>query len=638
MESTVWKPTKARVDSALKNNSLSLPRDPSTSLPLNQFERPLVYCSEQEVSSLPDVFTQPNCPFSVNGWSSKSKKQQDAIHEPHLETESVYDREMQSCDALLAEVESLRVEHQTAMGVLEKLHQNQKKLKELINTVSANCKSNYPQIQIEQKCDSFMPFSELSPPERYLQHEGAYVAEEDDHSCITTSSTTESTAEEDPSSSSNHSGSQHISFDESLDDSSVGDPEDAFACPGLEAIESMWDNFSIDSYAPSSTWVSQPLNLGKAEPKPWRPKITIPKPFSMTLRDENKEKKKSKTLLAAEREKLEKEALEQAELNKMFRANPVPATTYLPLYEMINAQRERRRQYVKNNSQKMLKAEERPFSFVEREMARLKAKEEELAERLEKEKEQWSREMFKATPIPQNILDPKIDERIKEQEEYRSIRIRMRALELLANSHLPRNMETKGREYTVGQLRKLRKEEFEKLAFLTAEHSFHPTVTGDIPDHKQAYDNFQRQLSQRKKDENTLTVTQPFNLRTNGRILERKSKVKSAQSGPSVQFTKLKPSASIPSVSASRLKPSTSRSIPLTRSTQLKHQGTLQRLARQHEEEELCERVKREKKDQQAELQKAVSHKSIANDVAFAMEQRREEKLLELRYEIVINH
>lgn len=278
-------------------------------------------------------------------------------------------------------------------------------------------------------------------------------------------------------------------------------------------IKTMWDDFSIDQY---------PLTSPAKRQSP--PRVTIPRPFSMTLRENCKVKKKSRSLEIAEREKLEGEAIEEMELHKQFKANPVPVTTFLPLYEMINACNERRREEVKENCQRLLKESERPFSFIRRErekekMQKYKKQQEEEQEHLTKKQRQ-----FRAKPVPKKLFNPTVKDEIEELEEYRKIRIRLRALEMLASSHLPNNMSSKNSQQSVGKLRKMKRDEMDKASFLTVHHSFHPSINETVPDHRESYENFKDELLRRKQHKKPSTKIEPFDLRTDKRMTIRRHK------------------------------------------------------------------------------------------------------------------
>ena len=132
----------------------------------------------------------------------------------------------------------------------------------------------------------------------------------------------------------------------------------------LDVVEDMWEGFSVYDY-PSE---SSPPRERREKTKEWTPQITIPKPFSMTVREAKKKAKnmtRSQKILQEDLKK--KQEKEEAELHKKFRAQPVPATTFLPLYDEITRENELRRYHVKELSKAILKSTEKPFKFVKRE-------------------------------------------------------------------------------------------------------------------------------------------------------------------------------------------------------------------------------------------------------------------------------
>ncbi|KAL7861598.1 hypothetical protein SRHO_G00130390 [Serrasalmus rhombeus] len=74
------------------------------------------------------------------------------------------------------------------------------------------------------------------------------------------------------------------------------------------------------------------------EPRKQGSKVTVPQPFQMTLREEERKLRRVKTRseVELENERLRKELDELKECGRKFRATPAPASTHLPLYEVIN--------------------------------------------------------------------------------------------------------------------------------------------------------------------------------------------------------------------------------------------------------------------------------------------------------------
>lgn len=412
---------------------------------------------------------------------------------------------------------------------------------------------------------------------------------------------------------------------------------DSIASPGMMAIESMWDDFSVEDYTPHSFRDDVEKERKEPRKKEWKPTITVPKPFSMTIRESNSPKRKSRSMLQAERERLEKEVMEEAELKKQFRATPLPASTFLPLYELINAKNEHRREEVKMMSKEVLKATEKPFNFVKRENEKKLMKDEELRRSQILEKIKQREAMFRANPVPKHLFDPDVEERLKEREDYREIRIKLRAQELLASSKLPGNMQMKSREYSIGALRKKRFEENQSRAFLTDEHKFHPSVSNSVPDYDRAFMEFQKQLAQRKKGKH-ITATEPFYLRTQLIPSRKEQVIEDIERDEALQVENRwpfkAPRAKVSSKSPKHRR-SKSSGVPypsqLTKTTKVRFSHTQDKMSSEMEKELVKERQQQERKEKQDALKKAVAQKALTHDPTPWLEERKQKKYQQFR-------
>ena len=414
------------------------------------------------------------------------------------------------------------------------------------------------------------------------------------------------------------------------DVASINSADDAFVPHGAEVIGNMWEGFSVDSYVPSKSSLSTRRDKCRLVPpkKRWSPSITIPKPFSMTIHEEQKGSRKHKAFVEAEIRRLEREALENVELLKQFRANPVPATTFLPLYDLITARNEERRSEVKKNSMKILKSQERPFTFMvrEEEKRKLKEKEQKHQEQEEAESLRQSRQ-FKARPVPNSVFDKTVDEKMKEMEEYRPIRVKLRAMELLASSHLPGNMQARGRGYTIGHLHQQRREELSKRAFLGGDRMFQPVINQSVPNYEKSYAQFENQLLERKKQSIT-TVAEPFSLRINQRIKERSE---NRQNGEENKPQTCELPAKVPVTPPVQ---SNKHPVPTTRLVELRHRLIQERLSNEAEKEELKGVLEEERRQRNKGLKEVVSVKSMENDLSGWLKAKQQENLQQLRYSV----
>ena len=296
-------------------------------------------------------------------------------------------------------------------------------------------------------------------------------------------------------------------------------------------VEDMWDNFSVEDYAPkerrpraasigSSTSSRKSLKGSDSEANEWRHRLTIPKPFKMTLREnEVKEKKKTKAMVDLEKRIEEKKKKEDLECQKKFKATPVPAHVYVPLYDEIMEKEEHRRRFIQEYSQEMLKSVEKPFKFMKREEEKKRHRRSNSTSSVPIKKEK----QFKARPVPNYLFDNKVSEKQKEEELYRQIRIKMRAEEMLNSASLPPNMAVRNTDYTQSKSKSTSKIDRAKRAGIRTESSFSPKVSESVPNFAAIHRKLQKEFSNKKLEKES-TICKPFKLSTSS-LTPRKQKV-----------------------------------------------------------------------------------------------------------------
>ncbi|XP_047207935.1 protein FAM161A-like [Girardinichthys multiradiatus] len=128
-----------------------------------------------------------------------------------------------------------------------------------------------------------------------------------------------------------------------------------------------------------------------------RTKVTIPKPFQMMLREEERKRHRVRTRSEVELENtlLRRELEELRECQKKFRASPAPAHIYLPLYEIVS--RGHRGRGSCNNTRER---SQEPFQFLERERRKREAR---IVAELANCGRREERQGFKATPMPSSV-------------------------------------------------------------------------------------------------------------------------------------------------------------------------------------------------------------------------------------------
>jgi protein FAM161A len=302
----------------------------------------------------------------------------------------------------------------------------------------------------------------------------------------------------------------------------------------INRIQGMWKDFSVDDYAPRRSTRKRSNSLSRLstarstsaerlqlQEETWSPKITIPKPFKMTLRDAKKTPKKTKAMMELEEQRQKELKAQESECQKKFKATPIPAHVYLPLYDQIMEEKETRRRMNKKTCADLIMSSIKPFKFSERE-------DEKKQIRHSKHEAMWRDNeslspSFRAKPFPSHLFQSLTEDQMKEEEEYRRIRVQMRAEEMLRSASLPPNMKARGNEYTMGKERSKRHTQRAIEAGLLVEPEFSPKVNEAIPDFEELHKKFQKSLS-KKKFNKEATVCKPFNLRTTS-VATSKSRV-----------------------------------------------------------------------------------------------------------------
>ncbi|MEE6494191.1 hypothetical protein FKM82_017045 [Ascaphus truei] len=249
--------------------------------------------------------------------------------------------------------------------------------------------------------------------------------------------------------------------------------------------------------------------------------ITVPRPFQMTLREAERRDKLPKTPVFSDPVDLQSQ--EDTECLKQFRAQPVPAHVFLPLYKELVEENETRRKMDVQKRRDFLLSTQEPFSFI--------AKEEERR----KETRQRSltappgKEHSRKQKIPKSVLDPIFSEKLKEVELYRIITRQMRAKDLMQNSAAPIDLR-KGKRDPHSSI-SLKTQE-KQLGFLQQNLTFQPRTNPTVPDFDRLYRSFQKEsLSNQQVKEPTRN--KPFTLRTsNLRGRKRQSHTERGEDSP----------------------------------------------------------------------------------------------------------
>lgn len=138
---------------------------------------------------------------------------------------------------------------------------------------------------------------------------------------------------------------------------------------GMKKIETMWDNFSLNEANMNDSMTMRSFDFNdRFERKPkikatqahakkksieieWVPRVTIPEPFNMSIRDQVRyDKRKDKVMNEMREERERRIEAEIRECKKKFKAKPVPKHVRMPLYEQQRAQDEMRKQKIREMS------------------------------------------------------------------------------------------------------------------------------------------------------------------------------------------------------------------------------------------------------------------------------------------------
>jgi hypothetical protein len=138
----------------------------------------------------------------------------------------------------------------------------------------------------------------------------------------------------------------------------------------LARIERMWDSFDLgvcdeknNRHRQQQTHVHQSQSFYESQ---WNAsKVTRPRPFTMTVRDEEKAQLKKK--LQREREEAERQRLdiELKESRKPFKATPAPDHVYKPLYEQLIEKEALRAKRLYLLGKEYLNKHVKPFNLTE---------------------------------------------------------------------------------------------------------------------------------------------------------------------------------------------------------------------------------------------------------------------------------
>uniref|UniRef100_A0A7N6BM46 Protein FAM161A n=1 Tax=Anabas testudineus TaxID=64144 RepID=A0A7N6BM46_ANATE len=340
----------------------------------------------------------------------------------------------------------------------------------------------------------------------------------------------------------------------------------------------------------------------------WKHRVTVPKPFQMTLREAERRKRgiKTRSEIELENAELRRQLEDLTECQRKFRASPVPAHVHLPLYEELQERKEGRHRSTREREEQHLRSIQKPFSFLERE--RLKKEQKQLRHPQPSDREKVK--PFKAKPVPKSVYAAASGEQMKEEQLYRSIRINMRAQELLQSASMPPSMLA----------RRLSERKKTKDSSAGVDKNSHrPQINKEVPDFNASFRRFQKHLEKRKEVKPT-TACEPFELKTSQISSHRErilADIEKEQSSPRMLRW--------PYISPRPRTPNSSLCSSLSGSMEVLPAKVTDATKKRHEA------VRERQKQREKKLQRVVLKRAVANDPHVALSQTQQTKLKEFR-------
>nr|XP_020480855.1 protein FAM161A isoform X2 [Monopterus albus] len=421
--------------------------------------------------------------------------------------------------------------------------------------------------------------------------------------------------------------------------------EDEAACDAVEKgllfspkehIKNMWRDFKMSPHNRHLSSSSLPgdqnrkrkgkkrQGLKDGEQEHWKHRVTVPKPFQMTLREAGRQKLGSEIEL--QNAELRRQLEELTECQRKFHASPVPAHVHLPLYDELQERNEERRQNMREREKQHLQSIQKPFSFLERE--RLKKEQNQL--RHPQPSDQERIKPFKAKPVPKAVYAAASGEQMKEEQLYRSIKIQMRAQELLHSASMPPSMLAR-------QLSQRKTKDGSAAAGGDNSFTHRPLINKEVPDFNASYRRFQKHLEKRKEVKPT-TACEPFELRTSQISSHREhilADIEQERRSPWMQrWPHISPRpAHTPNSSLCSSLSGSMELLPakVTDATKKRHEAVRKVLEQRKKAEVEEERWRERQKQREKKLQRVVSKRAHANDPHQALSQTHQTKLKEFR-------
>ncbi|XP_058523844.1 protein FAM161A isoform X1 [Ochotona princeps] len=387
-----------------------------------------------------------------------------------------------------------------------------------------------------------------------------------------------------------------------------------------ELINNMWTSFRVQDYIRGEDADFPAVGKPKRKPKEWVPRITVPEPFQMMIREQKrKETLKSKSDIEMVQTLLKKEE-EEKEFKTTFRANPVPESVFLPLYHDLIKQNEERKRNIKEKSKAALLASQKPFKFMAREEQKQVARDKQLRDYFKSKKKTYR---FKARPVPRSIYGSMNSDKSKEEDRHKNFKVQLKAQESLQNSSpLPRKSAYK-------RFRSPRHPD------LSVKLKYKPKARSQPPEFEDSAERYQAHSSEHR-DSKLLTDFEQFDTRPSSSTINREkvlADIKADEEGlKEAPWSYLSPRRKS-QVRSLNSKPRPCKCNPPTPTMASKRRG--EAIRRSLEEKKMLEeernRILTKQKERMKEMQKLLTTRAKAYDSHQSLAQMSKSRLTYLR-------
>ena len=164
---------------------------------------------------------------------------------------------------------------------------------------------------------------------------------------------------------------------------------------------------------------------------------TVPEPFEMTIREDNKRRERLLAIQTGVIEKFNKPDESKTINNEEhFKAIEMPSHVLENRYEKIVKMQQQKRKRAKEAAEKKIRETIRPFKFAEREEQKNNLRRSDSVPNLKIN----CQKDFHANPFPEHLFTDFAHEQQREREHYREIQRKLRQEMLLKNSNFPPRM------------------------------------------------------------------------------------------------------------------------------------------------------------------------------------------------------